>query len=103
DEDKLMNLVLEAGAEDMSTQEENYEITTTAQDFEKVKKALTDASVKCVSAEVTMISSNTIKLTGNDAKTAVSLVAELEDLDDVQNVYANFDVPDDIIKEISGE
>ncbi len=103
DEDKLMNLVLESGAEDMSTQEENYEITTTVQDFEKVKKALTDASVKCVSAEVTMIPSNTIKLTGNDAKTAISLVAELEDLDDVQNVYANFDIPDDIIKEISGE
>lgn len=99
DEEKLMGLVLEAGAEDMTAQEENYEITTSLQDFEKVKQALADAKVKSVSAEITMIPNNTVKLTGNDAKQVLSLVQELEDHDDVQNVYANFDIPDEILKE----
>ncbi len=99
DEEKLMDLVLEAGAEDMTAQEENYEITTSLQDFEKVKQSLTDAKVKSVSAEITMIPTNTVKLAGNDAKQVLSLVQELEDHDDVQNVYANFDIPDEILKE----
>lgn len=99
DEDKLMDLVLEAGAEDLATQADSYEITTSIQDFEKVKQALADTKVKWISAEITMIPSNTIKLTGNDAKQVLSLVQDLEDHDDAQNVYANFDIPDEILKE----
>jgi len=99
EEDKLMDLVLNAGAEDLATQPETYEITTSTQDFEKVKQALNDAKIKLTSAEITMIPSNTVKLTGNDAKQVLSLVQDLEDHDDVQNVYANFDIPDDILKE----
>jgi YebC/PmpR family DNA-binding regulatory protein len=101
DEDKLMNLVLDAGAEDMAGEADSYEITTSTQDFEKVKQALLEAKVKWISAEVTLIPSSTVKLMGNDAKQILALVEELEDHDDVQNVYANFDIPDEIIKEVA--
>ncbi|MGE4357736.1 MAG: YebC/PmpR family DNA-binding transcriptional regulator [Candidatus Omnitrophota bacterium] len=101
EEEKLMDIVVNAGAEDMTTQEDTYEITTSVQDFEKVKQALSDAQVKYISAEITMLPTNTVKLTGDTAKQVLALVQELEDHDDVRNVYANFDVPDDIIKEVA--
>ncbi len=96
-EDKVMSLVLDAGAQDMETQEDIYEITTDPKDFEKVKKALEDNGIKPKSAETTMIPKSTIKLTGEDAKQILGLVEALEDSDDTQNVYANFDVPDALV------
>ncbi|MBU1726680.1 MAG: YebC/PmpR family DNA-binding transcriptional regulator [Candidatus Omnitrophica bacterium] len=102
-EDELMDLVLEAGAEDMKSDDKNYEITTAPQNFEAVKKAIDDKGIKCQDAEVTMLPSSTVKVTGGDAKTVLGLVEALEEHDDVQAVYANFDIPDDILEQASTE
>lgn len=99
DEDGVMSIALDAGAEDMKTGSGMYEITTVHGEFEKVKDALTKAGIIPESAEITMIPSSTVKLEGQNAKQVLTLVEALEDHDDVQNVYANFDIPDDILKE----
>ena len=99
-EDKLMSIVLEAGAEDMKTEETTYAVTTQPSDFEAVKKSMEDNKVRIESAEITNVPKNTIRIAGDDAKKVLSLVNEIEDNDDVQNVYANFDIPDDILKEL---
>ena len=96
-EDKVMSIVLDAGAQDMETEEDIYTVTTDPKDFEAVKKALEDNNIKSKSAEITMVPKSAIKLTGDDAKQILALVEALEDDDDVQNVYANFDVPDEMI------
>ena len=92
EEDKLMNIILEAGAEDMKVEENTYDISTATADFEKVKKAIEEKSVKIQSAEITMIPSSVIKVTGADAKRVIDLVESLEEHEDVQHVYANFDI-----------
>jgi YebC/PmpR family DNA-binding regulatory protein len=102
-EEELMDMVLEAGAEDMKSDEKNYEITTAAQNFEKVKQILDEKGIKCQDAEVTMIPSSSIKLTGGDAKQLLGLIDTLEEHDDVQQVYANFDIPDEILEESASE
>jgi YebC/PmpR family DNA-binding regulatory protein len=100
-EEELMSVALEAGAEDFKSDEKNYEITTTVADFEKVKQALVDKGIKWQDAELTMIPSSTIKLTGNDAKQLLALIDAVEEHDDVQQVYANFDIPDEIIEQVA--
>ncbi len=102
-EDHVMTLALDAGAEDFNVGGEAYEITTQPQDFEAVKKALADAGVACQSADLTMIPSSSIKVTGADAKQVLALMEALEEHDDVQHVYANFDIPDDILKAFAAE
>ena len=97
DEDKLMTLALEAGAEDMQTEDENFVVTTPPNDFEKVKKALEDGGLVPEVAEITMIPQTYVKLDGKEAQQMLRLVEALEDNDDVQNVYANFDIPDEIM------
>jgi YebC/PmpR family DNA-binding regulatory protein len=99
DEEKLMAIVLEAGAEDMKTVDNNYEITTDPNDFDRVKKAIDDKNIKTQDAELTMIPSSTIRVTGSDAKSVIELIESLEDHEDVQHVYANFDIPEEILKE----
>lgn len=98
EEDKLMNIVLDAGAEDMKAEDETYEITTSVADFEKVKKAIEEKNIKIQSAEITMIPSSTIQVAGADAKANLELMESLEDQEDVQHVYANFDIPDDLLE-----
>ena len=98
DEDTLMSIALDAGAEDIQIEEFMYEITTPVADLERVKEALEKANIEIESAELTMIPSSTIKLEGSDAKQVLGLVELLEDNDDVQNVYANFDIPDDVLE-----
>jgi DNA-binding regulatory protein, YebC/PmpR family len=99
EEDKLMGVALDAGAEDMIVEDENYAIKTSPQDFFKVKKAIDDAGIKTEDAEITLLPKNTVKVEGNDAKKILELVDALEEHEDVQHVYANFDIPDDLIKE----
>ena len=98
-EEELMTIVLDAGAEDFKSDEKNYEVITSPQDFEKVKLAIGDKGIKWADAEVTMIPSSTIKVTGGDAKQVLGLVEALEEHEDVQQVYANFDIPDEILEE----
>jgi len=102
-EDELMNIVLEAGAEDMKVDDKNYEVFTLPQNFEQVKQALDAKGVKCQDAETTLIPSSSIKLAGNEAKQLLGLIEALEEHDDVQQVYANFDIPDEIMDQVASE
>ena len=99
EEDKLMGLALDAGAEDMIVEDENYAVKTAPQDFDKVRKALEAGGVKFEDAEITFLPKSTVKVVGEDAKKVLELVSNLEEHEDVQNVYANFDIPDDMLKE----
>ena len=92
DEDQLMELALEAGAEDISDAGDEMEVYTELSGFEKVKKAFDDAGLKYMAAEVTMVPQATVKLEGKHAETMLKLIDALEDSDDVQHVYANFDI-----------
>lgn len=99
-EEKLMDIVLEAGGEDLKSEGTSYEITTPLEDFEKVKQALVANKIEWQSAEITMLPTSTVKVVGNEAKQVLDLMDVLEDHEDVQNVYANFDIPDEILQEI---
>jgi YebC/PmpR family DNA-binding regulatory protein len=102
-EDDLLALSLDAGAEDIKTEGKNYEIFSSPQDFEKVKQAIREKGVKWEIAELTMIPTSTVKVTGQQAKQVLALSEALEDHDDVQKVYANFDIPDHILEELASE
>lgn len=97
DEEELMLLVLEAGAEDFSTEDDSYEITTTPEEFEKVQEVLEENGISASVAQVTMVPETTVALEGDDATKMLKLVDVLEDYDDVQEVYANYDIADDLI------
>lgn len=99
DEDKLMGVALDASAEDLVVEEENYAVKTSPQDFFKVKKAIDDAKIKIESAEITLIPKSAVSVAGDDAKKVLDLVDAIEEHEDVQNVYANFDIPDELLKE----
>ena len=102
-EDELMSIVLEAGAEDLKTEGDIYEVYCKPQDLEKVKSVLQAKNIKWEEAENTMIPSSSIKLNTTDARAILALVDALEEHDDVQNVYSNFDIPDEIMDAISAE
>ncbi|HRI04819.1 MAG TPA: YebC/PmpR family DNA-binding transcriptional regulator [Pyrinomonadaceae bacterium] len=91
-EDALFEVVIEAGADDMQDEGEVYEIFTTPEAFEAVTDALTAAGVETQAAEISMIPQNFIALTGDDARKMMKLYDALDDNDDVQKVYANFDI-----------
>ncbi|PTX55319.1 YebC/PmpR family DNA-binding regulatory protein [Melghirimyces profundicolus] len=94
DEDEMMLKVLEAGAEDFEATEDSFEITTSPDQFEEVKNALENEGIRFSTAEVTQIPQNTVDLTGDDVKNMLQLMEQLEDHDDVQNVYSNFEIDD---------
>jgi YebC/PmpR family DNA-binding regulatory protein len=100
-EEELMSIALDAGAEDFKSDGKNYEIITSVQDFEKIKQAIQEKGIKCQDAEITMLPSSTIKVVGNDAKQVLALIDALEEHDDVQQVYANFDIPDEILEQLA--
>ncbi len=101
-EEELMGLILEAGAEDMKASDSNYEITTAVQDLESVKKALNQKGITPQAAELTMIPASTIKINAPDtAKQILGLIEAIEDHEDVQQVYSNFDIPDEILEKSS--
>ena len=89
---------IDAGAEDVETESGFITVYTPTSSFEKVRAALEGAGVSAESAEVTMRPTNTIHLEGDQARKVVKLVEALEDLDDVQKVHANFDVPEEILE-----
>ena len=99
DEDELMMIALEAGAEDIKTENDSFEIITAPEDFESVKNAIDEAEIETVLAEVSMIPQTTVKLDGKEARQLLKIMESLEEHDDVQNVYSNFDIPDDIMEE----
>jgi YebC/PmpR family DNA-binding regulatory protein len=102
EEDKLMSIVLDAGASDFNVSGDSYEISTEPPDFENVKKAVMDAGIKTESAEITKIPSATVKIAGvNEARSVMGLIDALEEHDDVQSVHANFDISDEIFQELA--
>ncbi|KUK13399.1 MAG: YebC/PmpR family DNA-binding transcriptional regulator [Synergistetes bacterium] len=101
-EDEVMEIALDAGAEDVRVQEDGtIEVLTDPKDFITVREAFENSNVKPVRAEVTMIPKTTTRLEGDDAIRMLKLMEALEDHDDVQHVYANFDIPDEIMEKIS--
>lgn len=95
EEDDLMMVALEAGAEDIKNEEEGFEIVTTPDTFDDVEKALADAGIEVEMAEITMIPDTMAELSAEDAERVQKMLDVLEDLDDVQDVYHNADLPDD--------
>jgi YebC/PmpR family DNA-binding regulatory protein len=98
DEDKMMSIVLDAGAEDLRDDGAAWEVTTPPEAMEKVREALTAAGIKPSSAEVGFVPKNYVKLTGAQAQQMVRMMEALEDHDDVQHVYANFDIDENEIQ-----
>ena len=99
-EDQLMEITLSAGAEDISSSNGKFEIITDQANFEAVKQSLERAKIHPESAELTMIPKNQVSLTPDKARSVLAIVEALEDHDDVQNVYANFEIPDEVMKEL---
>ncbi len=100
EEDELMEIVLDAGADDINMSDGIYEIKTPAGKLELVRDAITAKNLKIESAEISMIPQSTVKLDEGDAKKMLKLMDALDDQDDVQKVYANFDIPDDIMEKL---
>lgn len=92
DEDSLMEKALDAGAEDFRREDEQYVVTTTPSDFHAVKTALEKNGVTVAEAELAMVPKSSVKVEGKDAETLLRLIESLEELDDVQKVWANFDI-----------
>src|SRR3954463_16565620 len=101
-EDDLMGIVLEAGADDLRDDGENWEVLTDPSGFEAVVEAVKKAGIQPASAEVVMIPQNYIKLEGSQATTMIRLVEALEEHDDVQNVHSNFDIDQKLLEEVAG-
>ena len=100
-EDDLMTVALDAGATDMTRVEKTFEITTAPAEMDAVRAALEKARVPVQEAEVTFVPQNTVRVEGKEAPNVLRLVEALEDMDDVQAVYANYDIPDEVIEAIS--
>jgi len=102
DEEKLMETALEAGAEDLTDAGSTWEITTDPTAFGAVRDAIEAAGTPMLSAELTMLPQNIVPVAGGHAKQVLALLEALEELDDVLNVYANFDIPESVMAELSG-
>jgi YebC/PmpR family DNA-binding regulatory protein len=95
DEEGFVDLAIESGAEDFEIDDKIVEVYTEPEDFEEVEKFFEAKGIKFSTAEITMLPQNTVKITGEDAQKVLNLIESLEDLDDVQEVYSNFDIPED--------
>ena len=101
DEDSLLEIVLDAGAEDLNSEGDTYEIYCEPSSLESVRQALDEKGIEYQSADVTMLPSTTVTINDeNTAKQLLSLMEMLEDHDDVENVYSNFDIPEEIMQKI---
>jgi len=101
DEDQIFEIALEAGADDVVTEDNELVVVTPPEAFEDVKSAIETADISSESAVITMIPENSIKIEGKEAEHMLRLMEALEDSDDVQNVYSNFDVPDELIESMA--
>ncbi len=95
DEDTLIGVALDAGAEDVADAEESWEVVCEPPAFLAVKQAIQDAGIAIESASLTMVPDNTVSCTGEEARRVLALIEELDDHDDVQKVHANFEIPDE--------
>jgi YebC/PmpR family DNA-binding regulatory protein len=97
-EDEIMDIVLEAGAEDLQTEDDYFEVQTDLESFEPVRKALVAAEMQIENASLQWISKNTVNVSGDDAEKVMKIIEAMEDSDDVQNVYSNADFDEDSIQ-----
>jgi YebC/PmpR family DNA-binding regulatory protein len=97
DEETVMMAALEAGAEDVRVEEETYDVITAPEDLPAVRQALDAAKIPYTLAETTMLPKSTVELQGKEAQQMLRLLESLEDHDDVQHVYANFDIPESVM------
>jgi len=97
DEDSLMETALDAGAEDVREDDSNFEVITAPEDFEAVKDAIDENSIPYLDAEVTMLPQTATSLEGKEADQMIRLMDMLDDCEDVQKVYTNADIPDDMV------
>ncbi len=102
-EDELFNLIIDGGAEDMKTDEDLYEIDTAPDQFEKVRQLLESKMIKMEEAEIQLIPENSVKVEGKEAEQVLKLMEALEDHDDVQHVYANFDIDENVMASLQTE
>jgi transcriptional/translational regulatory protein YebC/TACO1 len=100
---ELMTLALDAGADDIKTEGTQFEIYCAPQQLDTIKAALESKNIKCETAEVTMVPSSMVKLELASAKQLKDLIDALEEHDDVQNVYDNSDIPDEVVAQILAE
>jgi YebC/PmpR family DNA-binding regulatory protein len=101
-EDDLLSIILDAGADDMHTDDETFTVLTSPQAFDGVKKAIEDKGIKVESAGLQMVPQNMVRVTGKGAEQTLKLMEALEEHDDVQNVYANFDIDEKDLAAING-
>ena len=101
DEDRLIEVALDAGALDVRDTGKEFDVTTDPSNFEAVKKAIDEAGFKSNYAEVTMVPQSTVRLAGKEAEQMLKIMESLEDSDDVQKVYANFDIADEEMERLS--
>ncbi|MCX6134145.1 MAG: YebC/PmpR family DNA-binding transcriptional regulator [Ignavibacteriales bacterium] len=100
-EDELMGIILDAGADDMASDEEHFFITSIPDVLEKVKKAIEDRKIPIEHSEIQMVPENTVKVEGKDAETLIKLIEGLEDHDDIQHVYGNFDIDESVLASLN--
>lgn len=100
-EDDLLGIIIEAGADDMKTEDDYYEVMTSAESFDAVKKAIEDKAVAMTSASLQMHPQNTVRVEGKEAEQVIKLMEALEEHEDVQNVYANFDIDDRVLAQLN--
>jgi len=100
DSDRLVEVALEAGVDDINEEDGEIEVTAAPESFQAIKDVFDKEELTYQVAEVTMIPQNTISLDGKKAEQALKLVEALEDSDDVQKVYANFDIPEDVMESL---
>ena len=103
DEERLFDVALEAGADDVQTSGENFEVTCPPTSFQQVSEALEAAQIPTAVSEISRLPSNTVDLDAAGSRKVLRLVEALEDQDDVQNVTANYNIPDDILEEVLNE
>jgi len=97
DEDRLMDIALDAGAEDVRDEGEVFEVVTQPEDFERVKERLDQEKIAVASGQVSLVPKNTVDVDAKNVEQVLKLSEELEDHDDVQNVAANFNIPDELM------
>jgi YebC/PmpR family DNA-binding regulatory protein len=101
DSDKIMEIALDSGAEDVSEDDHEIEVVADVSTFESVKKVFDNNAIKYIVAEISMVPQTSVKLEGKNAETMLKLMEALEELDDVQNVYANFDISEEEMEKLS--
>uniref|UniRef100_A0A7V4DG54 Probable transcriptional regulatory protein ENU96_02335 n=1 Tax=Candidatus Caldatribacterium californiense TaxID=1454726 RepID=A0A7V4DG54_9BACT len=100
DEETVMAVAIDAGAEDIRSTETTLDVITTPEDFERVKEAIEKSGLQYAVAQVTMVPKTTVSVEGKQAQQVLSLIEALEDHDDVQEVYANFDIADELLESL---